>query len=313
MTVALALSHRTHYAYQLPVSQSRQLLRLTPRQAPGQRVLSTHIEVSPQPQETATRSDAFGNQLTALLILEEHRALDIEAEAQIELTPTDGVDLEAGPSWERTAERLQSPIDGPSWEAAEFCYPSPRVALDGALEFCRDLFVPGRSVLNVGWRLCGRIFNAIEYREGATSVNTPVAEVFSNHLGVCQDFAHAAIACLRTYGLAARYVSGYIRTGHRQGAAESRASDASHAWFSVWCPKFGWTDFDPTNNLLPSQSHVTLAWGRDYGDVSPTIGFIQGGGEQTLEVAVQVTEQTSSPCPPQSNRDGTVKEAERRS
>lgn len=302
MTATLTLSHRTHYAYQLPVSQSRQLLRLTPRQAPGQRVLSTRIEVSPQPQEMATRLDAFGNQLTALLILEEHRALDIEAETQIELVPTDGIDLQASPSWEHTAERLQSPIDGPSWEAAQFCYPSPRVALDGALDFCRDLFVPRRSVLDIGWGLCERIFNSIEYCEGVTSVSTPVAEVFSHRQGVCQDFAHAAIACLRTHGLAARYVSGYVRTTRRHGAAEGvaegAASDASHAWFSVWCPKFGWTDFDPTNNQQPRQSHVTLAWGRDYGDVSPTIGFIQGGGEQRLTVAVQAAEHTSSDSPP---------------
>ncbi len=299
MTVALALSHRTHYAYQLPVSQSRQLLRLTPRQAAGQRILSTRIEISPQPQEMATRSDAFGNQLTALLILEEHRALDIEAEAQIELVPSDDVDLRASPSWEHTAARLQSPIDGPSWEATQFCYPSPRVGLEGALDFCRDLFIPRRSVLDIGWGLCERIFNSIEYCEGVTSVNTPVAEVLRHRQGVCQDFAHSAIACLRAYGLAARYVSGYLRTRHRQGTADSGAADASHAWFSVWCPKFGWTDFDPTNNQQPSQSHITLAWGRDYGDVSPTIGFIQGGGEQTLEVAVQVTEQTSSDSPSQ--------------
>ncbi len=292
MTATLALSHRTRYAYQLPVSQSRQLLRLTPREAPGQRVLSTRIEVSPQPWEMATHMDAFGNQLTALLILEEHRALDIKAEAQIELAPIDRVDPQAGRSWEHTAKRLQAPIDEPSWEAAQFCYPSPRVTLDGALDFCRDLFAPRRSVLDIGWRLCERIFNSIEYCEGVTSVNTPVTEIFSHRQGVCQDFAHVAIACLRTYGLAARYVSGYVRNSLRQGVAEGDASDASHAWFSVWCPKFGWTDFDPTNNQQPNQSHVALAWGRDYGDVSPTIGFIQGGGEQTLEVAVQVTEQS---------------------
>lgn len=303
MTVALALSHRTRYAYQLPVSQSRQLLRLTPRQAPGQRILATRLKIAPEPQEMVTRSDAFGNQLTALLILEEHRALDIDAQTQIELLPTDGIDLAASPSWEHTAARLQSPIDGPSWEAAPFCYPSPRVALDGALDFCRDLFVSRRSVLDIGWGLCERIFNSIEYCEGVTSVNTPVAEVFSHRQGVCQDFAHAAIACLRSFGLAARYVSGYVRTSQRQGTADSiaegAASDASHAWFSVWCPKFGWTDFDPTNNQQPSQSHVTLAWGRDYGDVSPTIGFIQGGGEQTLKVAVEVTEEALSAPPSQ--------------
>ena len=293
MTATLTLSHRTHYAYQLPVNQSRQLLRLTPRQAPGQQVLSTRIKVLPQPQEMATRMDGFGNLLTALLILEEHQALDIEAEAEVELLPIDGVDLQAGPSWEHAAQRLQSPIDEPSWEAAQFCYPSPRVGFDGALDFCRDLFAPGRSVLDVGWRLCERIFDSIEYREGVTSVSTPVAEVFSHRQGVCQDFAHAAIACLRTHGLAVRYVSGYVRNARRQGAAQSGASDASHAWFSVWCPKFGWTDFDPTNNQQPNQSHVTLAWGRDYGDVSPTVGIIQGGGEQRLTVAVQVTEQST--------------------
>jgi len=126
-----------------------------------------------------------------------------------------------------------------------------------------------------------------------TDVNTPVAEVFNHREGVCQDFAHAAIACLRAHGLAARYVSGYLQTRHRQFTPES-GSDASHAWFSVWCPKSGWIDFDPTNNLRPRQSHVTLAWGRAYGDVSPIIGFIQGGGAQTLEVAVQVTERCAS-------------------
>ena len=293
MTATLSLLHRTHYAYQLPVTQSRQLLRLTPRQVPGQRVLSTRIEVSPHPQELDARLDAFGNPLTALLILEEHQALDIEAHAEIELKPIDCIDLQAGPSWEGAVERLHSPLDGPSWEAAQFCYPSPRMTLDGALDFCRDLFAPRRSVLDVSWRLCERIFNSIEYREGVTNVSTPVAEVFRHRQGVCQDFAHAAIACLRTHGLAARYVSGYVRSLRGQGAAEGAASDASHAWFSVWCPKFGWTDFDPTNNQQPNQSHVTLAWGRDYGDVSPTIGFIQGGGEQTLKVAVQVTERTS--------------------
>ena len=294
LDMTLTLSHRTHYAYQLPVSQSRQLLRLTPRQAPGQRILASRIEVAPQPQEMVKRSDAFGNQLTALLILEEHRALNIDAQTEIELLPTADIDLQASPSWEHTAARLQSPIDGPSWEAAPFCYPSPRVALDGALDFCRDLFAPRRSVLDIGWGLCERIFSSIEYREGVTSVSTPVAEVFSHRQGVCQDFAHAAIACLRSHGLAARYVSGYVRNRQRQNTADSGASDASHAWFSVWCPKFGWTDFDPTNNQQPSQSHVTLAWGRDYGDVSPTIGFIQGGGEQTLKVAVQVTERLSN-------------------
>lgn len=286
MSARLHLSHRTGFRYARPVSISHQLLRLTPRSFERQQVLSASIEVSPSPESTSWRTDAYGNRLTEIFVQSDHDELRIRAEAQVELLPARSILLDLSPAWEHVAAALQCPATEGAWEAVPFCYPSPQVAPAPALEFAAPLFPPGRPLLAATHALCEAIFSEFEYQGGITDVYTPIAEVLSARKGVCQDFAHLAIACLRAHGLPARYVSGYLH--NRRDGAQLAGADASHAWLSVWCPEFGWVDFDPTNNLMPSQEHITLAWGRDYGDASPTTGFLHGGGSQSLEVEVEV-------------------------
>ena len=288
MSARLRLSHRTRFRYGRPVSISHQLLRLTPRSFDRQQLLSASIEVSPRPQSTVRRTDAYGNALTEIFVQRDHDQLCIQAEAEVELPPTRGILSDLSPPWEDAAAALRGPATDGAWEAAPFCYPSPQVRPAPAFEFAAPLFPPGRPLLAAAKALCEAIFSQFEYRGGVTDVYTPVAEVLEAGKGVCQDFAHLAIAGLRSHGLAARYVSGYLH--NRQDGAQLAGADASHAWLSVWCPEFGWVDFDPTNNLMPSQQHITLAWGRDYGDASPTTGFLHGGGSQKLEVEVRVAE-----------------------
>ena len=288
----LEFSHLTRFTYSSPVTSSHKLLRLTPRAFASQRVLSSCIEVMPAPTSTATRRDAHGNTLTEVLLQEDHRELSIHALAEVEVTPARNVDANRSPPWDELAERLHAPWDDGAWDAVPFCFPSPRITLDGAREFAAPIFQPGTPLLHAAAALASRICSELEYRGGVTDVYTPVADVLRAGRGVCQDFAHLAIACLRAYGLPARYVSGYLLTDRDGSGTGLTGGNASHAWFSVWCSEFGWVDFDPTNDLMPSDEHITLAWGRDYGDVSPTTGFLRGGGRQVLEVDVRVTQRT---------------------
>ncbi len=298
MTRRLRLSHLTRFEYATPVTHSHKLLRLTPRTLDRQRVHSSDIEIVPAPTVATECKDAYGNTLTEVFVDEEHRALSIHAVAEVDVSPTTPVDWDRSPPWDELAARMQVPWNNGAWEAVPFCFPSPRVALDGARDFAAPVFPPGTPVLQAAAALATRICSEIEYRGGVTDVLTSVADVLEAGQGVCQDFAHLAIACLRAHGLPARYVSGYVLTARdggehilndRDGAEPGlTGGDASHAWFSVWCPTFGWVDIDPTNNLVIGDEHITLAWGRDYGDVSPTAGYIRGGGEQTLEVDVRV-------------------------
>ncbi len=183
---------------------------------------------------------------------------------------------------------MSHPHTANALEALQFALPSPHVDIQGAVQFVAELFVPGTSVLRVAFNLSRRILQQFDYQGGMTDVFTPVPHVMGAMRGVCQDFAHVAIARLRAAGLAARYVSGYLATQPTRGATRLTGADASHAWLSVWCPEFGWVDFNPKNDVIPGTDHITLGWGRDYSDVSPTKGFIHGGGAQTLDVAVQV-------------------------
>ena len=282
----LKCSHLTRFAYTSTVTRSHQLLRLTPRALPGQRVLSSSIEVTPAPTGTATRRDAHGNTLTEIFLEEDHRELSIHALAEVDVEPDARIDADRSPPWNELAARLHAPWNDDAWNAAPFCFPSPRVAIEGAREFAAPVFEPGTPLLRAASALASRICSELEYRSGVTHVHTPVMDVLGTGKGVCQDFTHLAIACLRAYGLPARYVSGYLLTD--RGGAGLTGGDASHAWFSAWCPEFGWVDFDPTNDLMPSDTHITLAWGRDYSDASPTTGFLRGGGNQQLTVDVQV-------------------------
>jgi len=281
------ITHRTSFSYAHPVATSYQLLHLTPRSFTKQQVLSADLQVEPAPGSTRQRQDYFGNTVTDLVIRKRHAALNITASAQVRVNRDETILLDLSPPWEQVVERLRAP-DAQAWDAARFCFPSAQVDLAAARSYGAASFEPGRPLLRAAMSLTERIYREFDYQGGVTDVYTPVPDVLKARAGVCQDFAHVAIACLRAFGLPARYVSGYLLTQPPEGQARLTGADASHAWFSVWCPEFGWVDFDPTNNIRARNEHITLAWGRDYSDVSPTRGFIVGGGTQTLRVAVDV-------------------------
>jgi transglutaminase-like putative cysteine protease len=235
------------------------------------------------------REDYFGNLVTDIVIRSRHDSLSITSQAQVDVNDEEQILLDLSPPCEQVAATVREPVDAEAWDAARFCFPSPRVALDSARRYAERILTPGTPFLRAVESLTACIYEEFEYQGGVTDVFTPVPDVLDARQGVCQDFAHLAIACLRAFGLPARYVSGYLLTRPPEGQPRLTGADASHAWFSVWCPEFGWVDFDPTNNLRPKDEHITLGWGRDYGDVSPTRGFIHGGGSQRLSVSVDVS------------------------
>lgn len=280
--------HRTQYEYARPVGTSYQLLHLTPRAFEKQMVSASQLLIEPAPISCEQREDYFGNPVTDVVIRSRHDTLSITSQAQVDVNADQEILLELSPPWEQVAATVHMP-DSDAWDAARFCFPSPRISLEGAYRYAEPILTPGAPFLRAVESLSQRIHEDFEYQGGVTDVFTPVAELFEARKGVCQDFAHLAIACLRAFGLPARYVSGYLLTRPPEGQPRLTGADASHAWFSVWCPEFGWVDFDPTNNVRVQNEHITLGWGRDYGDVSPTRGFIHGGGSQQLSVSVEVT------------------------
>ncbi|MBL8377996.1 MAG: transglutaminase family protein [Burkholderiales bacterium] len=289
MTV-LAVRHETRCEYAAPVLLSRQLLHLTPRPDLHQEVRDHRIDLSPLPAESSTASDYFGNAVLQAAITESHRVLTITAESTVRLNPRPlPRDLSA---WESVRDRLAA-LDGPgALDATRFAHDSPYVERNAAVRaYAAPTFTAGRSLIEALLDLNARIHAEFEFDPTATSVATPLADVLRDRRGVCQDFAHLMIACLRSVGLSARYVSGYILTAPPPGMPRLVGSDASHAWVSAWCPGLpgDWLDLDPTNDCLVANEHVTLAWGRDFHDVTPTRGVIIGGGEQELQVAVTVS------------------------
>lgn len=275
-----SVRHRSIYAYQQAVDASYHLLRLTPRALPHQRVVHATIEAAPGPENVVSRPDYFGNAATYLTISDPHERLAIEMKAEVEVAFPAPPPAGTTPPWESVRE---ASAHDPA--LVEFVYESPFVAPEAAADYAAASFAPGRPVLDAALDLTHRIKRDFVYDPAATEIATPVAEVVERRRGVCQDFAHVQLAALRAMGLAARYVSGYIRT---IGGTALAGSDASHAWVSVFCPGAGWIDLDPTNDLLVQEDHIVLAWGRDYGDVSPVRGVILGGGEHQLDVAVEV-------------------------
>jgi transglutaminase-like putative cysteine protease len=278
----------THYRYEHPVGSSYQSLHVTPRQFARQSVGQATLAVTPEPLNLERRTDFFGNPVTDLFIRDPHAELIIQADSNVTVLTNEDILLDLSPTWEQTANLARMADGDDAREAGRFCFPSPAITLDGVLGYASELFTPGKPLLRLAMELTARIYGDFDYRGGVTDVYTPVPEVLEARAGVCQDFAHLGIACLRSRGLPARYVSGYLLTQPAEGQPRLTGADASHAWFSVWCPEFGWVDFDPTNNIQAQSEHITLGWGRDYSDVSPTRGFIRGGGTQQLEVAVDV-------------------------
>ncbi|HEX4325968.1 MAG TPA: transglutaminase family protein [Burkholderiales bacterium] len=283
--------HTTGYRYSAPVALSRQLLHLTPREFDVQRVLEHQLSIDPQPDETTTSRDYFGNSITHMVLSAAHQSLSLAARSIVEVMPRNSAAQVAGsPPWEESAAMLRGVAGGANLEPARFMFDSPHVESSAELlRYAEPSFTPRRPLLDAVLDLNHRIHEDFEFDPIATVISTPLAEVLEQRRGVCQDFAHLMIGCLRTLGLSARYVSGYLLTMPPPGHARLIGADASHAWISVYSQNAGWIDFDPTNDRLVDNEHITLGWGRDFSDVTPTRGVILGGGEQELAVHVTVS------------------------
>jgi transglutaminase-like putative cysteine protease len=282
--------HKTVISYQQAVSEAHHVVHLMPRDFERQQRIAFVLHVEPVPSQQSASRDYFGNGIHHLSIHTPHDKLIVESRSRVDsIGYTPGLDLDASPPWESIADELASGSPE-TLDAQQFGFESPQVSsLLEAREYADASFLPGTPVLRAAMELTTRIFNEFEYKGGVSDVSTPVARVLQMRSGVCQDFAHLQIACLRGLGLSARYVSGYLLTHPPAGQARMVGADASHAWLSVWAGSFGWVDFDPTNNLIPQNEHIVVGWGRDYSDVSPTSGFIVGGGEHEIEVSVDVS------------------------
>jgi transglutaminase-like putative cysteine protease len=285
-----SIVHETSYVYESRVAVAQQLLHLTPRELPWQRRLAHRIAIDPVPSETTEHQDYFGNAVCHAVLDSPHDSLTVRAESEVSVGWRTGGRVPAGsPAWESVRDILHTAAEAVQLEAAEFLFESPHIRFGaGLVEYVSPSFPPGRAYLEGVLDLNRRIHADFAFDSSATSVSTPIAEVLALRRGVCQDFAHLMTGCLRVIGLPARYVSGYILTMPAPGHVKLVGADASHAWVSVYCPHAGWVDFDPTNDLVVDDEHITLAWGRDFSDVAPMRGVILGGGEQELEVHVTV-------------------------
>lgn len=283
--------HETEYLYQRTVSLSQQLLHMTPRSFGYQDTLSHHIDIAPTPSESCTRTDYFGNVMQNICITQAHEHLQVRAHSELVLRPRlNEAQIAGSPAWEDKRDKLQRDGNLSLREVAQFVYESPHVRCSPALlAYAQQSFRPHRPLLDATYDLTRRIHSDFEFDPSATTISTPLEEVLRGRRGVCQDFAHLMIGCLRSLGLACRYMSGYILTHPSPGQERLIGADASHAWVSVFCTGFGWVDFDPTNQCLVQNEHITVAWGRDFSDVTPMRGVILGGGEQQLSVRVTVT------------------------
>lgn len=283
--------HTTTYSYSEPVSLCHNVAHLLPRESPRQTCMESALEIEPRPAVSQARTDFFGNPVMFFTIQEPHRELRVTAHHLTNVVPTVLPDPETTLTWAAARAGLESARDPEGLAALQYIFDSPYIKSSPALaEYAAESFWPDRPFLAALLDLTRRIHAEFRYDPTATTIATPIAEVFAQRRGVCQDFAHLQIGCLRSLGLAARYVSGYLLTKPPEGQERLVGADASHAWLSAWCPGIGWIDVDPTNNQAPSDQHILLAWGRDYEDVSPIKGVILGGGQHTVRVAVDVVE-----------------------
>ena len=296
----LAVEHLTHYAYAAPVDLAQHLAYLRPLDdGVSQHVEMFDLTIDPPPAYQRPDRDGFDNARLAFTLVAPHRELSVRAGARVRVSAAEPLDPRVTATWESVRERLRFAAGAPFEPAAEFAVPSPYVPRLAALrEWAAPSFVADRPVAEVAIDLMDRLHREFTYRSASTTLDTPLGEVLARREGVCQDFAHLMIGALRMHGLAARYASGYLLTTPVHGSeadAPMLGADASHAWLAVWCPISGdtpgsaarWLELDPTNNLLPGESHIRLAVGRDYGDVTPLRGVIRGGGAHRLTVSVR--------------------------
>jgi len=283
--------HRTLYEYDAPVAVSHHVARLEPRATTAQSRESFSLEISPEPGLCQMRQDYFGNPLCFFSIQEIHQRLEIVTHSCVAVRAGPPPVSELSPAWEQVAHRFRDPVSPDVVEPYQFVFDSPQVRASFDLaDYAGGSFPVGTPVLTGARDLTRRIFRDFKFDPTATTVATPLEEVWKKRRGVCQDFAHLGIACLRSLGLPARYVSGYLRTHPPAGQPRLVGADASHAWFAIYSHGLGWVDFDPTNDVQPAEEHITVAYGRDFGDVSPVAGILTGGGEHEVKVSVDVTE-----------------------
>ena len=284
----LNVSHRTRYVYSESVSTSLHRGFLTPRVTNRQEVRNSQVTIEPPSASSTTHDDYFENRVSMFTIDVPHDELVVEARSELTIRPNPTLlseSTECSLSIDRVRERLHQPESPEDMRVYEFCFDSPHVSQSPEFAQYAASCLGGQGDFLKGVsELMHRIHSEFQYDPTVTTVSTPVSEVFVHKGGVCQDFAHLMIACLRSSGLAARYVSGYLVPG-----PDVIGAQASHAWISAYSPGIGWTDFDPTNDVSPSENHITLAWGRDFSDVSPFRGVIVGGGEHEVSVEVSVS------------------------
>ncbi len=285
----LDVSHKTLYRYAAPVVQSQHLVHMSPRAVPGQTVRHHSLIVEPAPAVRYDGFDAFGNPVVILDIEAPHKEFVLSARSAIETRAPAKVDLALTTPWDRLDEHVLPPAGAIDLDVVQYiCASRLTTASLEIADYALASFAPGRPVLDGAMDLVQRIFEGFKFDATATDISTPISQVFEQRRGVCQDFAHFALACLRAMRVPARYVSGYILTRPPPGQPRRQGADASHAWISVWSPEAGWVDFDPTNGVAVAGEHVTIAYGRDYHDVSPISGVLLGGGEHSVAVSVDV-------------------------
>lgn len=305
------ITHTTHYHYSQSVGLCQNEARLQPRNFWRQQCHHSHFDIQPPPTDFREWIDFFGNHITYFAIQQPHTQLTVTAISEVTIFPRrNNVDLLNQITWEQVSglfqdtllqgqaqsQQGQSQSQLPNQEqlfeildARQYLLDSPMITVTPELaNYAQPSFLANRPLVDVVTDLMQRIYKEFTYDPSFTTIATPLSDVLSHRRGVCQDFAHLAIGCLRAYNIAARYISGYIETATEAGQPRLVGADASHAWFSVYIPNTGWLDFDPTNNTVPLDQHITLAWGRDYADVTPLKGIAFGGGQHTLSVSVDV-------------------------
>ncbi len=283
------ITHRTAYYYSSAATLCHNEARLLPRQLPWQQCTTNALTLQPKPAVLSERLDFFGNRILYIAIQDIHHALEVTVTTTVQVQERPFSPATPSPAWEEARKTLHTDPDPEIIEARQFVLPSAFIAVNSVLRnYALPSFPPKRPLLEAVKNLTSRIYKDFTYDPQFTTVATPLSHVLENRRGVCQDFAHLQIGCLRALGLAARYVSGYLETTPPPGQPRLVGADASHAWIAVYLPGSGWAEFDPTNDCMAGEKHITIGWGRDYGDMSPLKGIMSGGGKHRLEVGVDV-------------------------
>jgi transglutaminase-like putative cysteine protease len=290
------ITHYTRYIYSRVVTLCHNEARLLPRDnAVWQRCGESQIEIAPRPALLLERRDFFGNRVLYFAIQDIHQNLEVSVQTEVETRGQSFSESSVSPAWEEVVQTLRADPDPEVIENRQFTLSSPFIDQYTALrDYAAPSFPAGRSLWEAVLDLNRRIYQDFTYDPHFTTLATPLSEVLESRRGVCQDFAQLAIGCLRSLGLAARYMSGYLETLPPPGKPRLIGADASHAWLAVYLPHGGWAEFDPTNNCMPCGQHIVLAWGRDYSDVAPLKGVMSGGGKHSLKVSVDVAPQASN-------------------